>query len=296
MPSATQEQKDAINAKILQDPEFQRLQQEALAAGQYDAKGQQDIGAIMLASGRLSAYMKAHGLDAHDWEFNDKTGQFDTKKGFFARNPWAVALLAGGGALGGAVATAGLGAAGGAGAAGAAGAGGAATTGTTAATTAATAAGGSSLLHSMLPSLIGAGSNVAGTVIAAKAQSDAAKKQQEQDDKALAIQQQQYALQRQDTAPYRSLGLGAVGNLGYLAGIDVDSRVPELSSTVPKTAPPPLPTKPTMPNQTLSTLGAPSTPAGGSGLVSMRNPQTGLVHLVPQDQVAAAQSAGGVLA
>lgn len=300
MPSATQAQRDAINAKLLQDPEFLRLlkavqDRAASIPDPADRSADLTFGEGGLLRGQLRKYMADHGLDAHDWKLDESTGQFSTKDGFFERNPWAVALLAGGGALGGAAAAGALaGTAGGAGAATTAGttaAGTAAGTGASAAGTTAATVGGSSLLHAALPALIGAGSTVAGTVIQAKAQSAAAKKQQEQDDKALAIQQQQYALQRQDTAPYRSLGLGAVGNLGYLAGIDVNSRVPELSSTVPNTAPPPLPTKPTVPGQALGNLV--SQPAGGSGLVSVKNPATGLVHLIPAADVAAAQQAGG---
>ena len=121
---------------------------------------------------------------------------------------------------------------GGAAAAGAAGTG-TTSAGTAAATTA--AASTPSLLHSLLPTIIGAGASLGGAAIAGHANTEAAKIAAEQADKALAIQKEQYALQRQDTAPYRALGQGAVGNLGYLSGIDVASKVPELSSTVPTT-------------------------------------------------------------
>lgn len=181
-----------------------------------------------------------------------------------------------------------------AGAGGAASGGAAGTAGTTAATTTA-AASTPSLLHSLLPTIIGAGTQLAGAGIAAHGNSEATKAQTEAADKALAVTEQQYALQRQDTAPYRALGQGAVGNLGYLSGIDVESRVPELSSTVPKvpygqTAPMAAPTA-AAPAQNLSTLGAPSPQA--SGFVSMKTPDGRIVN-VPQAQVADAQQHGGV--
>jgi len=175
---------------------------------------------------------------------------------------------------------------------------------------AAAGAGGGSLLHALLPTIIGAGASVGGAAIASHGQSEAAKLQAAQDDKALALQKEMFDLQRSDTAPYRALGVGAIGNLAYLGGINLpppDAANPAPSTVVApgavdangkpmagagqnQTVPPP----PTMAQQTigampLSQLGQPN-----QGLVSMRNPQTGLVHLIPPDQVAAAQQAGGV--
>jgi hypothetical protein len=161
----------------------------------------------------------------------------------------------------------------------------AATTGGAAGTTAATAAGGNSLLHALLPSIIGAGATIGGTAISAHANTEAAKLQAEQADKALQLQKEQYALQRQDTAPYRALGQGAVGNLGYLSGIDVASKVPELSATVPK-----------VPYgqqaASLSTLGAP--PAAPQATFQMMRAPNGLVVKVPADKVQEATQRGGV--
>lgn len=206
------------------------------------------------------------------------------------------AFLIGLAALGGGVAYAALAGGTAAGAGGAAASGGGAAGAGTAATTAAAGAGGGSLLHALLPSIIGAGASLGGTAIASHANTEAAKIAAEQADKALAIQQQQYALQRQDTAPYRALGQGAVGNLGYLSGIDLpQSKIDELSSTVPNTAPPPLPNASTPPpSSTLASLGQPQA-STNAGLVPVKNPATGLIHLIPADQVGAAQQRGGVL-
>ena len=227
-----------------------------------------------------------HTLGLNDREANDrahfnKAGQVVPDRAF-----WKQALLMAGVAAAPAVAYGALPA--GAAGAGAGGAGGAGT----AATTAAAGAGGGSLLHSLLPSIIGAGASLGGTAIASHANTEAAKLQAEQADKALALQKEQYALQRQDTAPYRALGQGAVGNLGFLSGINVDERVPELSSTVPKTpygvtaaqgvaAP--------QAQASLSTLGQPS----GGGFTPMRAPN-GMVLQIPNDKVAEAQSKGAV--
>lgn len=175
--------------------------------------------------------------------------------------------------------------------------------GTAAAAPIVASAGGGSLLHSLLPSIIGAGSNIAGTAMASHANTEAAKIAAAEADKALAIQQQQYALQRQDTAPYRALGQGAVNNLGYLGGIDTTSNLTPLSSTVPTTLPPPLPTPSGAPGSA-PTAGPPTAPLNpptmaqqmsGSGNVRIQDPSTGLVHLIPQSQAQAAQQAGGRL-
>jgi len=171
-----------------------------------------------------------------------------------------------------------------------------------------------SLLHQLLPTIIGAGTQLGGAAIASHGQSEAAKIQAEQADRALKVQQEQYALQRQDTAPYRALGQGAVGNLGYLSGIDTQSRVPELSSTVPKQPygtdashpapyvvpgargangaqfpgagqPDPYGTPGAAPTASLGQLGAPP-------MVQVRSPQ-GTVGMIPADQLQRALSMGG---
>lgn len=143
----------------------------------------------------------------------------------------------------------------------------------------------------VIPAIIGAGAGLGGAAIAASAAKDAAKIQAAEADKALAIQQQQYALQRQDTAPYRALGQGAVNSLGYLGGIDTTSNLPALASTVPTQTPPPLPTASTPP-----AYNSPQTSGTSlSPLVKVQNPATGLVHLIPSSQVPAAQQAGGVV-
>lgn len=189
--------------------------------------------------------------------------------------PFILPALAGGGAAaGGAAAGGGGAAAGGAG---------------TAAATAAAAGTGGSLLHALLPTLISSGATLAGTAIASHANSAAAKTAAEQADKALDLTKEQYALQRQDTAPYRALGQGAVRNLAYLSGLNIDSQVPELSSTVPK-----VPYG--QPAPTLSTLGQPDAEPAQPlselpGLVPMRTPD-GRVLGIPQEHVSEAQQHG----
>ncbi len=170
-------------------------------------------------------------------------------------------------------------------------AGGPAAAGTTAATTAAVGGGAGSLLHSLLPSIIGGGAALGGAAISAHSNTEAAKIAAEQADKALAIQQQQYALQRQDTAPYRALGQGAVGNLGFLSGIAAPTpdELTQLSSTVPKTAPPALPTASTPPQPSLATLGQPS--SGSSQMVQVRSP-SGSIGTIPAAMLQQALAAG----
>lgn len=150
---------------------------------------------------------------------------------------------------------------------------------------------GPSLLHSLLPTIIGAGASLGGAAIGSKGISDAAKIQAESADKALQVQKEQYALQRQDTAPYRALGQGAVGNLGYLSGIDTQSKVPELSQTVPN-VPYGQTAAPTSPLGTLGQM-APAAPAQSpqAGMVRVKAP-SGQVGLIPQARLQDALAGG----
>lgn len=298
---------EQFNQQYGHDPQFLQLLKAA-----NDAQQQYGASGIMTPAGQAyQQFLKSKGVDIHNTltrpTADGGVELYDTHPGReFAKDAAISAAVAGGGALAASALAPSAAATG-------------ITTGPTlaqaAGTTAAAGAGGGSLLHSLLPSIIGAGSTVAGTAIASHANTEAAKIAAEQADKALAIQQQQYALQRQDTAPYRALGIGAVNNLGFLGGIDTTSNLAQLSST--------LPTGPNAPPSTVVAPGAvdasgkpipgaganvgtvaPPTPAQqrmtslnqlGGGTVRIQDPQTGLVHLIPQSDAAAAQQAGGRL-
>lgn len=318
MASATSADAQAAEQALAQDPQFMAMiQRIADLNRQFEATPNQGgqraplYSAILQAEQEADNYRKSKGLAPHDWSYNFNTNQLQ-KDSFLKRNPWAAPLLIGGAAVAAPVAFGALGAAAATPAATASytspaaaeaglsgglvapatGAGTAAGTAGAAAPVVATAAKGSSLLHDLLPTIISAGTGLGGAAIAAHGNTEAAKIAAAEADKALEIQKEQYALQRQDTAPYRALGQGAVGNLGYLSGIDVDSKVPELSSTVPK-----------QPYGTLAQLGSPTIESGGTNtgiatgqhsvLVPVRNPQTGLVHLIPNNQVSEAVAARG---
>lgn len=187
--------------------------------------------------------------------------------------PFVLPALLGGGAAGGAAAAGGAGTAAG-------------TAGATAA-----AAGGGSLLHSLLPTIISSGAGVAGTMLTNKANKDAAKIENEYLDKALGVQEGQRQQQRADTKGYRELGLGAVGSLGHLAGINISPEAmapPEISTGIP------LPPQPQQ-GGTLSTLGAPQQQQAPAGMVRMQAPD-GSFGMVPSANVAAARAKGGRLA
>jgi hypothetical protein len=297
-----------INQQLAADPQWAQLVQAANAEQQQATSGAIPYGDYIAgktpAQQAILQYYASHNIPLGPNSGNNAVVQPDgTLKLNHPYKQFAkTAALSAGAAAGGALAVGAFAPAAGAGAVGAGGAG----TAGTVAGTAAAAGGGSSLLHDLLPTIIGAGATLGGTAISAKANSDAAKIAAEQADKALALQKEQYALQRQDTAPYRALGQGAVGNLGFLSGIDTQSAVPELSSTVPKvpygqqapSAAGPQQNAQNLADRTagiaqgigLSQLGQPSQ---SGGLVPVKNPATGLVHLIPQSDVQAAQQAGG---
>lgn len=204
------------------------------------------------------------------------------KEGSFWKNPAALAglgILTGGLASVAIPALAGGGAAAGSGASAGAAAGGGIVAG-----------GGSSLLHSLLPTIIGAGTSLAGAGIASHGQTKAAELQAASADKALAELKRQYELQREDLAPYRNLGAGAVGNLSYLGGI----------------APPTLPAQAAPQASTaLASLGAPhgtnptnapvtgqAMPRPGVQMVKVRSP-SGQIGDVPAHLLPKALQAGG---
>lgn len=269
-----------IEAKIAADPELQAALLEAQQA--YIKGGGFSDPGFLAAEQRFFTIAKAKGISLPKDYGIGLTGNV-TQDSWIHRHGQQVGLgllaggIAGGALTGGAAAPAASG-----GAAGSSVGGAAATAG----------AGGGSLLHSLLPSIIGAGASLGGTAIASHANTEAAKLQAEQADKALALQKEQYALQRQDTAPYRALGQGAVGNLGYLSGINIDEKVPELSSTVPK-----VPYGVTVAQgvaapqaqASLSSLGQPTT---SPSMVRVKAPN-GQIGTIPADKLPAALAAGG---
>lgn len=163
----------------------------------------------------------------------------------------------------------------------------------------------------VLPYVIGGAAQVGGAAIAAHGNTEAAKIQAAAYEKALAQEKEIYEQQRKDLEPYRGLGSGAVGNLAYLGGINLP---PTEAQTPPATATPPVmqapkPETSALPGRGNITVGrlapwanspkfqgaAMNQPlVGGAGMVRMQNPQTGLVHLIPADQVSAAEAAGGM--
>lgn len=198
----------------------------------------------------------------------------------------------------------GLAAAGGSGAA--AGAGGAGSGG---GGTVAAGGGFAGALKAALPDIIKGGATVAGSVLEAHGNTEAAKTQAASDAAALAQAKQIYEQQRADQGPYRQSGYSSLNALNYGLGlpeVQIPTDAPAPSTVVAQGAKdakgnplpgagqnqviPPPPTDAQQRSGSTSSLNT----LGGGGVVPMRNPQTGLVHLIPSTQVAAAEQAGGM--
>lgn len=275
----------ALQAKLDADPELQAAlkQLRAIGGNPADPAYAATDAAVTKAITRLTGSAQL----PKGYKLNAGTGQIEQDT-FLNRHGdtllWALptAGIVGGAAVG---AMAGGGAAAGGAAAGT-------TAGTTAATTTAATTGFGAALKAAGPALIGGAANLGGAAIAAHSNTEAAKIQAESADKALAQAKEIWQTQRADEAPYRQIGTGALGLLGQGMGINM----------TPPPAAPAAPAAPPANGGTMSSMGpppaaaptaAPAPPGGTNGLVSVRNPQTGLVHLIPQDQVAAAQQRGG---
>jgi hypothetical protein len=175
-------------------------------------------------------------------------------------------------------------------------------------------------LKAALPTIIGAGASLGGAAIASHGNTEAAKIAAAQQQAALDQAKLIYQQQRADLSPYRQIGASALGPLSFGLGIAAptptqgpfDTSTGPQGTTVgmPTTTGPivaagakdaqgnPLPNagqNQVIPNPptyaqthaaTLSTIGASA---------NIRDPQTGLVHVVPHDQVGAAMQNGGVL-
>lgn len=81
----------------------------------------------------------------------------------------------------------------------------------------------------VIAAIIGGGAAVAGSAISAHGAGKAADKQSDSADKALAVAKEQYDLERADNAPYRALGLGALGQLQ--TGMGYPTPAPQASQT-----------------------------------------------------------------
>jgi hypothetical protein len=172
-----------------------------------------------------------------------------------------------------------------------------------------------------LPTIIGAGASLGGAAIASSGNTEAAKIAAAQQQAALDQAKLIYQQQRADLSPYRQEGAAALGAINFGVGLPsiTPTQGPFDTSTGPQgtTVGAPTATGPivaagakdaqgnplpgagqnqVIPNPPTSaqTMGTLST-VGGGGTVRIQDPTTGLVHLVPQGQAAAAQQAGGRL-
>jgi hypothetical protein len=102
----------------------------------------------------------------------------------------------------------------------------------TAAGTGGAAAGGSTL-KSLLPYLIGGGVDIAGGYMGSKASKTAAQQQIQSGDRALAALKDAYAQQQAAYNPYAQIGVGALGNLSALTGIQRPAAQPASGAPAP---------------------------------------------------------------
>lgn len=182
----------------------------------------------------------------------------------------AGALVGGGIVAGGGLATGAAADGAGAGTGAAAGGGGAAGAG-------AGAGIGSSLWKTIATAAIPAAANLVGAKVESNATDKAAQITADQADRALAQAKQIYDTNRNDLAPYRDLGQGALSMLG------------QHGFTMPAPA-----QTPSAPTQTLASLGQQPAPTTGAGpTVNMRTPD-GRVLPIPQSEVANATAKGAV--
>jgi hypothetical protein len=183
------------------------------------------------------------------------------------------------------------------------------------------ATGFGAALKAALPTIIGAGASLGGAAIASSGNTEAAKIAAAQQQAALDQAKLIYQQQRADLSPYRQEGAAALGAINFGVGLPsiTPTQGPFDTSTGPQgtTVGAPTATGPivaagakdaqgnplpgagqnqVIPNPPTSaqTMGTLST-VGGGGTVRIQDPTTGLVHLVPQGQAAAAQQAGGRL-
>lgn len=168
---------------------------------------------------------------------------------------------------------------------------------------------GAEILAAILPSVIAGGASVYGASKAAGAAEKGAETEAKAIEKGIDLEREMYRQDRKDLEPYRGLGSGAVGNLAYLSGITLPP--PEAAIQASQAAAPaqmvtaaPKPPTSALPGRGDITVGrlapwANSPKFQGAamnqprGLVRVRSPQ-GTVHLIPADQVSAAEASGGV--
>ena len=184
-------------------------------------------------------------------------------------------------------------------------AGGSALAGGASAVTGAAGTGFGAALKAALPTIIGAGAQVGGAAIAAHGNTKAAEIAAAQQDRALAQAKEIYQQQRADLSPYRSMGVNALGPLSFGMGLPTPDTT-KGPFDQPQ-APPPY----TVPGA-VDASGHPMAGRGNeavtppttaqqmgtlnqmnSSTVRVQNPQTGLVHLIPADQVSVAVQNGG---
>lgn len=198
-----QDQSAELQAIVARDAELQRL------FAEYRARpGLETTGKI---TARMKALFGPEGMPV-DYKLDPKTGQVARENAFTRNADWILPAAAGAVAAPFAAGAAG----------GAAGGGGAAAASAAAPAAAAASPFATLFSPSVLPYVIGAGTSIAGNVIASRGNTEAARIQAESADKALALQKELYDTQRADLAPYRELGLGAIGQLRHGMGYGVN--------------------------------------------------------------------------
>lgn len=165
-------------------------------------------------------------------------------------------------------------------------AGGAAAGGAGAATGAGVAsAAGPSVLSSILPTAIGAGSGLAGTILANRGQTRAAEAQEAAAREALGFEREQFNAENARLEPYRQMGQSAWADMGRRLGLQ---------------APPPA-SAPQTASMSANPIDARAqglrpfsmSPASTSRTARVRHPRTGEVREVPEWQVPALLQRGG---
>ena len=135
----------------------------------------------------------------------------------------------------------------------------------------------------LVPSLISAGTSIAGGIMGSRASKKAAETQVKSGDKALALQGNLYQQQQAMNQPYMNLGQSAIGNLGALVG-----RPQAMPTMNPATSLGQSPMGMAGPgNRTAGpgqTVGQSMLRPGAGGSVRMRAPD-GSVNTVPAEQV-----------
>lgn len=134
----------------------------------------------------------------------------------------------------------------------------------------------------LITAAAGTGATLATAKMASNSAKNAAKQQQVGTNQALGLQRDIYTQTRQDQAPYRAIGSGALNSLGAMTGIPMDgqSQGPTLATMGQMGAP-----------RSVGSGQTPAAAASAGGVVMMRAPD-GTVKAVPRDQVAHFQQAG----